>query len=278
MHPIDKKNTILAGIFIGIAAILTIICFIKSPYYIVLLVVFGLIAFSNTMRIKHQLILLAVFISIGFPVYLVAGYLMSHSHLAKPDEADTYYLLSFVFASIVLIFPFVYTYTNYTFLIDTAINEKKHYDIIQNYPYIICKDHHTRTNEYSILGYKGVSCRVGKICLKNKELLAAVKLVGLIGVYEKGRVIDNDYYVTLWDHKLRKIRYGDYDIIEIHKNDEIKDYNLIFSKIINFFYNEIDRFKPINEVSIRFVGNVPISENTKRLLQNHFLKVEYFDV
>jgi hypothetical protein len=118
-------------------------------------------------------------------------------------------------------------------------------------------------------------CRVGKICHKNKSLIKANELIGLIGVMERGKLINDEYYVTLWDHRLRKIRYGDYDIIEIHNNKDINDYDFVISKVITFFYNEIDRYKPLKEVDIRIIGDLPISENTLHLLQKHFSKLEF---
>ena len=100
-------------------------------------------------------------------------------------------------------------------------------------------------------------------------------MIGFLGISFKKQAMNGDFYIVLWNPKSRKITNGDYDIIEIHESSKIKDYDAIISKIIDFLYNEIKRFKPINEVVVRIIGNPQISESTKRRLEEHFLKVEY---
>lgn len=277
MHPIDKKNSNLAIFIIVIAILVAAFSIFHSVYYLIALAAFGLLALSNTMKIKHRLVLMAIFSAIGFPIILIFDQIFIKEFIDSPQAAADHFYLSFLFASIFLVVPFFFLYVYFIQVTETAKSEKDHYLIIQKAPYLICKMHHTRTIDYSILGYKSVKCRVHKKCLKHNDIVMAVRLVGLIGVLESGKQQDGDYFVTLWEHRLRKIRYGDYDVIEIHENEEIKDYDFVISKLITFFDNEIDRYKPLNEVVIKIVGNPLISENTMRLMANHFLKVEYLN-
>ncbi|MEN8118751.1 MAG: hypothetical protein ABFS35_00290 [Bacteroidota bacterium] len=275
MHPIDKKNKNFAIIILTIAVFVAVFCIFRNKYYLIALAAFGILALANTLNVKHRLVLMGIFVAIGFPVILVLDYYLSQDVSFTTKGAYEHFWMSFIFAAIILITPFFFAYAYFIQIIITATSQKIHYAIIEKYPYLICTEHYTRTRDYTIMGYRSVRCRKGKKCLRRNKIGMAVRLVGLIGLIENDKLFENDYYVTLWDHRSGKIRYGDYDVIEIHNNEEIKDYNFVISKIITFFYNEIDRYKLINEVSIRVVGDVPISENTKRLLEQHFLKVEY---
>ena len=275
MHPVDKKNMWLASTMLLMATIIATSFIFNNNHYAIPLVVLFLIAFSNNMELTHRLVLMAVFVVISFSVMGVVDHFLSKdASTIDMSKGDYFYLLA-TFAGILLIIPLFFTYAYFIQLTATIKNAKTHYSVIENSPYLICTEHHTRTKEYSMLGYKGVKCRKGKKCLRKKSIVHAVRLVGLIGIIENGKSVNNDYYVTLWDHRYRKIRYGDYDIIEIHESKDVKDYDFIISKIIAFFTNEINKYKPINEVFVRVVGRPSIAENTKRLLQKHFLKVEY---
>lgn len=77
----------------------------------------------------------------------------------------------------------------------------------------------------------------------------------------------------MWYHRYIKIRYGDYDIIEIRNSNEIEDYDFAILKVFTFFNNEIDRYKPIKLTKIRIVDNPLIPDNTMHLLHNNFERV-----
>lgn len=275
MDPIDKRNYTYISIlgFLALSAIITGI--VINPYFIIILILLTALSFMNTLQIKHRFILLAAYAAIGFPVLLIADNYLAVALKEYDTEPFEILMLKLFFSAAILILPYSFINTFLTLTIDTAINEKKHYAVFKNYPYLICRKHHVRTNEYKMLGYRGVRCRSGKNCTKKGDIAHAVNLVGVIGLIENGNTSGSDYYVTLWDHRQRKIRYGDYDVIEIHKNEEIKDYDFVISKIITFFNNEIDRLKPLNKVAVRIIGDPQISENSKRILENNFLHVEY---
>jgi len=277
MHPTLKKNKKYAGIIFVIAIIISFFCIIRNPYY---LIAIGVLAFYTvTLQIEWvpKLVLTALMTIFVFSaIYIVENLLATEGTFSKADQLDQF-IQSAIYVTIVMIIPLFVLSIYFVQVVQTAENEKEHYDVIHKHPYVLCTEHHTRTKKYTSFVYKGVKCRVGKKCLSQNHIIPAVNLVGLIGVIETGKVIENDYYVTLWDHRYRKIRYGDYDIIEIHESDEVKDYDFIISKIITFFTNEINRYKPLNRVAIRVIGNPDYDENTKRLLEKHFLKVEYFE-
>ncbi len=275
MNPVDKRNKTYIGSITGLAITITTISMVVNHYYLIALAAFAIFSFANTYQFKHRFILLAVVSIIGFPVlWLIQSNSLQNDFSNSPHLLENFFVNLF-FAGIILVIPFVFVYFYLGLVIDTAIHEKKYYETFKNYPYLICRKHLTRTNEYSTLGYKSVRCRVGKQCTKKGDIMHSVKLIGLIGLIENGKSSGNDYYATLWDHRLRKIRYGDFDEIEIHENDEMKDYDFVLSKIMTFFYNEIDRYKPIDEVRVKIIGNPPIAENTKRILEKEFLSVEY---
>jgi hypothetical protein len=89
------------------------------------------------------------------------------------------------------------------------------------------------------------------------------------------QTIENNYYITIWDNLEEKVTDGDFDIIEIHKSQEIENYDKVIDKVVRFLYNEVDRYKPLNQVTVKVIGNIELTENTKRLLKKHFFKVEY---
>jgi len=275
MHPIDRKNRRYSSIILIIALIIALFTVIRNPYYIIALGIFAFYAMTLQLEAIPKFILIALLTIFTYPTIYFIEYLLAKDGALPTGDAYEQFIQSALYTSFVLTIPLFAFSIYFVQLVKTADNEKDHYDLIKNYPYLICSEHHTRTKSYSSFGYKGVKCRVGRKCLVHNNIKVSVKLVGLIGLIENGKAIDKDYYVSLWDHRYKKIRYGDYDIIEIHENKYLKNYDFIISKIITFFANEIRRYKPINEVIVKVIGNPPLSENTKRLLERHFLKVEY---
>ena len=152
----------------------------------------------------------------------------------------------------------------------------KNSDLIENFPYLICQEHLARTKIKNIFGYKKVVCRIDKNCVKYyKRIIVWKYLVGRIGDFKDTRFNNDSYYVDIWNHETKEIRDGDYDIIQIHENDVIEDFDGVIVKVVSYFYNELKRFKPISEVIVKIIGQPKISESTKRLLEKRFLKVEY---
>lgn len=275
MNSFDKRNRIYISIIAGLAVVITLVSLIIDSHNIFPLIVFIIAALTNNLKLIHRIIFLGIITIIAFPIILLIGHLLPKENFSDPHFVLNQYLVTLYCSAPAVAIVVVIAYFLYTQTLETALNQKKHNEIIGKFPYLICRKHLTRTKEYSTLGYKSVSCRIGKRCLRKADIQHTVNLVGLIGMIENGKTVSNDYFVTLWDHRYRKIRYGDYDIIEIHESNEMKDYDFVISKIITFFYNEINRFKPLREVTLRIVGNPPISENTKRMMHKHFLNVEY---
>ncbi len=276
MHPIDRKNKRYSIVIFSIALIIALACLVHNPYYLLAIVFFAIFTTTLQMELAPQVVLIALLTIFTLPAIYLTEYLLAKDGVLPVDDAYRQFLRSATLTVFVLIVPLFAFSIYFIQMVKTAENEKDHYDVIEKYPYVICTEHFTRTNKYASFTYKGVKCRVGKKCLAQNYIKPAVQLIGLIGLIENGNTIDNNYYVTLWDHRYWKIRYGDYDIIEIHESDEVKDYDFIIAKLITFFSNEINRYKPINRVEVRIVGKPALSENTIRLLKKHFLKVEYY--
>jgi len=270
----EKLNFYLLGIT-GFAIIVSIFCIIQNAYCSFTLVLFGFYLLDNRYRIRPALITIDFIAIVSLPTIL----LMEHIIYGKVSDiaALDQFLVSSMLTLVILIVPFSIFYNLFIRVLIVANHEKDHFDLINSYPKAICKTHLTKTKQYSTLGFKTIHCRKSKKCFA-KGNVKALNLVGLIGDLSYGEEYENDYYVTLWDYEDNEIFDADYDIIEIQESENIKDYDSVINKVITFFYNEIDRFKPINEVIIRINGNPPISESTKRLLNERFFRVEYLTI
>jgi hypothetical protein len=154
-----------------------------------------------------------------------------------------------------------------------AQREKRDYAKIQNYPNLICKKHLSRIVLKDMLVYKNIQCRINDECDEN-DVIHARQLIAVIGK-SINQTIGDDYYVNIWDRQEGKVIDGDFDIIEIHKSKEIENYDAIINNVIRYYSNEINRYKPISQVIVSVFGDIELSENTKRLMEKHFLKVEY---
>jgi hypothetical protein len=275
MHPIDKKNKRYSVVILVLALIISVFCIINNSYYAIVTGIFAIYSITFRIEVVPKIVLVGILTIVAFPSIYLIEYLFNQGAIPSNSPIELGSAMSIGYTSLVLLFPLFVLSLYFLQIVKTAKNQKDHYEVIDKHPYIICNEHYTRTKKYKSFTYKGVKCRVGKKCLIHSNIQKAVHLVGLIGLIEDGKTVDNDYYITLWDHRYRKIRYGDYDIIEIHENNEVKDYDFIIAKVITFFSNEINRYKPFNEVLVKVIGNPPISENTKRLLEKHFMSLEY---
>ena len=275
MHPVDKKNKILLIIIAVFAIPLTLIAIIRNPFNLMVLVVLAILAFANSINTKHSIILLGILTVTGFSMILAMDYyLVSHGYSDIENGSFKHFLL-IMFFLVPGFIPLMLVHLYFYDVLKVSASQKEYFDLINKSPYLVCMDHFTRTKERSALMFKTVRCRHGKKCLDNDRITHAVNLVGLIGKIENGKQTGADYYVTLWDHRVNKIRYGDYDVIEIHYTKDISNYDFVINKVFTFFDNEIDRYKPLGDVVVKIFGKVPITENTKKILENHFLKVEY---
>jgi hypothetical protein len=269
----NRKN--IYGIIVILAAVaITTYCIILNVYCAFLLPVCALIAFDNKMKLKHKLVLAAIFLIISFPTVMVAEYIFQKLN-NDPSIPFRDFILSSIFSAIFLIFPFFLIFRYFINKVGLANPDYANYFMASKYPNLICTQHLTKIRLIMVYGEKYISCRINEKCLTEKKIIYAKHLVGLIGKIDRDKRRKGNYYVTLWNHKTQEMRNGDYDIIEFHKNNEIEDYNSLIAKIVSYFYNELNRYKPINEVIVRIIGDIEISESTKRWLEKNFLKVEY---
>jgi hypothetical protein len=277
MHPTDRKYKKLALFALVVAGIISLFNIIHNPYNILGLGVIAIITFANRMKPRHRLTLFAIFtIFILLVINLIElGHGNQYSY-SNEDLAGKCFT-NFIYATLLLSLPLFFIYAYFMELIQAMEHEKKYYQTIKYSPHLACKTHFAKTLEQNNHGFKDVSCRIGKTCLEKNHLVHANEIVGLIGCEIKIPNTSNNYYITLWDNELDKINDADFDVIEVHENPAIEDFNGIITKTVSFFYNELERYKPLNEMIFRIVGNPEISESTKRLLKERFLRIEYIN-
>jgi hypothetical protein len=270
MHPTDKKNAIYIGLLLlGLLPVL-LFFWIKSFIFILATIVVLFIIDKYTEKLIHALILAWVLSAIGFITFFVAEQI-----LLLMSQWNSY-LLAFcvIFSVVVPALLYLKIYEVFANILEASANEKSNYFAIKRFPHLVCNEHHARTIFKKEFGYKNVSCRVKENCFAKKRLQYAHNIVGILGKSISGNSGGN-YYVPILDEEEQRINNADYDILEIHESPEINDYNGIINKIIDFLYNEINRYKPVNKIIIRLVGAPDISESSKRLLKERFMKVEY---
>jgi hypothetical protein len=158
-------------------------------------------------------------------------------------------------------------------VIKAARNEKNMYFAIKQFPDVICKEHNVRTKLVSHLGYREIRCRNGEKCTSKDQVVCAKNIVGTIGMNGSHENDDDNYRIPIWDEMEKTVINADYDIIEIHESIAI-DYDAIIHRIVSFLYNEIDRYKPVNEIIVRIIGHPVISDSNMRLMNERFLKIE----
>lgn len=98
---------------------------------------------------------------------------------------------------------------------------------------------------------------------------AAIGVIGPIPPQTNVDVI----YVELWGYSMRPVHGADIDELEIHRGNMF-DYDFVVQSVANTLHNDVGRPKPLKAVPVRLIGNPPLSEQTRRLLENTFAKVE----
>ena len=123
------------------------------------------------------------------------------------------------------------------------------------------------------LGYREIRCRDCEKWTSKSQVVCAKNIIGTIGMNGNFENSDNDYRIPVWDEVKKTVINADYDIIEIYESKAV-DCNAIIDRVVNFLYNEINRYKPVNEVVVKIIGYPVISRSTMRLMKERFLKVE----
>ena len=284
MNPIERKNKMLLIVLISLTLLATIFLGRINPLYFIFPAVnFLLIMFRNKSA-KQKVLLFCIYLLYGFIVILIIEFVVLSYILKEPPNN----LDSFLFSSFFLFFAFIplKIIERHIGKVKTiALKQKEYYDIPDKFPDfpnrssdLICDMHFTRIVEKSLFGHKIVHCRTSKKCFSLGRIIHARLLIGVIGDYKRSRKFDDEYSTMIWNNETKTIIDGDYDVIEIQEGSEIEDYNSVVNKIITFLYNQIKRYKPVKEITIRVEGNPPISESTKRLLEERFLKIEYLEL
>lgn len=273
---IKSKNKFFIVIVALLAISLSIYNLINDVYY--LFVDIGYIILS-----------VLIWNKIKYPVYLISLYLIVHNALiyfllkyqyiyASVMESRLEVFMPSLFMSIIILFlPYLVLYVHHLARFGTGFNLEKRNYFEKNHPDLVCKKHLRRVHSTSSIDYKNIQCRSNEDCDIDTNFIFAVKLIGQIGLNKRNRFLNNNYYVKAWNNNTKKFKDGDYDILEIHQNNKIEDYNSIIYSISNILFNEIDRYIPIFKMQIRIFGELNLSKSTKRLLKERFFKVEYFE-
>jgi len=269
MIPVKRRNRIFTVIIV-LAATIALISSIINPFFLLMVISYAYFAYKYWGEIKQPL----PFVSFIFVVNCLMVWALPTNYFEDTTHdfytSLTNFLLNYLISLIILLFPF---YLFYKLYIKTPWMVG---DIEKEHALLICNKHFTRTE--AVFLYDEVikiKCRKGDNCGKERNLIYAKHIVGLIGRNVNRRKFKGDYYIKMWDHKNQKVIDGDYDVIEIHEYNGIKSYDSVVNKIIDYFYNELNRYKSINQISVRVIGSPAMTDNTIRLLEKHFLSVEY---
>lgn len=141
---------------------------------------------------------------------------------------------------------------------------------------LACSKHHTRLIEKGSFDTDHINCRMHPSCYKNGKIINADRIIGIIGKDNITNQNGIDHVFELYNIENNFLRDGDFDIIKIYNNPNIKDYDKLLTKMTSIYYNQLRRLKPINEVTVMIYGTVPLSKNTKRYLREKFLNVKYY--
>lgn len=253
------------------------VCVMNNPLNLIVLLANGVLALFIWKKIRQPQLLISI--------YLILSCLMI-AYLNKVNYQGTSYFLetsfekfipNFLILIAIIGLPFYAIYKYYVKKVGLAIDEEKHNYSAKNHPYLICKEHYTRTetvvNDYDFIRLK---CRSGEDCAREKKLTYAKRIIGIVGKPIKKNYSKGNYYVAMWNSEKKQLINGDYDIIEIYNNPEIGDYDAVMSKVVALFYNEMERYIPIYQVTLKIIGKPVFSTSTQRLIDNSFSKIEYF--
>jgi len=273
----EQKNWLIRLVIIALTLVaITTLAIINTLYLAFFVGYFFVVLFSKSEE-KEKLIQFCIYSLLGFIILLIADFLILRNVFQEPYH----YVKAFFYNSIFFLLSFVPIGMLEAHLkkVETiSARQKERYKIVSKFPDLICDMHFTRTVEKSFLGHKIVRCRTSKKCFSFGRIIHARLLVGIIGDYRWSRLFEDEYSTMIWNNETKTIFDGDYDVIEIREGDEIEDYDGAVNKVIAFLYNQIKRYKPIDEIVIRIAGNPRISESTKRLLEERFLKVVYLEL
>jgi hypothetical protein len=190
-----------------------------------------------------------------------------------PEVLDNFILLFYVIVTFGFSYKLDKTFKN--ILLNLKF-ERKYFQLINNYPNLICQNHVAKVTYVSTIGISRVECRFDGDCHHNGNIIFPVKnIIGVLGDDNLLGVDNENFYINIWNAKDKSCINGDYDIIEIRASDKIKDYDFIIQNIYSFLYNDLNRIRPVNEIIVRIVGNPLISENSLNLLKEKFKTVEY---
>lgn len=267
IHPTNRKTALLASIIIAIAIVIAEHSISQSQYYWIPIILFALISLMTGGNYIEKVLLVASLSIVALPILLFIV-----SNLSNDN-----YFVGILFL-IFLVGAVKYAFMLYIIVFSAISQEKKYYGLIKRYPQVICTKHNSRIKLARRYGYKDLACKKDKECINKNRITYCVSLIGQIGRFENEETNNGNYYITLWDHNTNEIVNADYDIIEIHENKEIDNYDSVILKVVNFLHNDLKRYKPINKVIVKIFNNPNISESTKRLLEERFMKVEYLNM
>ena len=261
----EPKSYLIIIIMLGVVPAI----YFKNVLFLTVMAVYMLLAFINWWRVKksiYQFVLLYV-------LHCLLLQLLYNELFAATAGETFKFFISFIASALVLIFPFILFFRLNNLLFDIFKPKEK------RYAKLICTQHLTRTQPlFQENGEIRIVCRINSECAKSKKLKYVNYLIGVIGKHVKKPKKSKDHYVSLWNHSKNEIKHGDYDFIEIYQSNTINDYNSVLSQIMAFFYNDLNGFKPMNEIVVRIFGQIDLSKNTQRLLEKNFKDVEYYKI
>lgn len=275
MYPTTVKSTIIITIVSLIVLPVLIYISLDSFPIIWLALLIGFVLKAILSKTFKDVFFFTTIFSFFMPFYFI----ISNLSLSPEPEQFSFGIVIIAIFSITLLYFKDIPKKKYDFfkkIIEAAQNEKRNYSVIKEYPSVICSKHFRKVKSINSFGYKSMCCIYDNSCNIFKNYIIAKLIIGTIGKDEDDLVIDNCFYTNIYNHRDDSIKNADFDFIEIHENNNIINYDTIINKTVSFLYNELNRLKSLREITVIIYGDLPISKNTKRLLEEKFLKVEYF--
>ncbi len=268
-----RHRYIIFTVLILFAALCVSFFIIRDNWYYISIFLANLLfaVFYEKGPVQTRFFISSIILAISFLVIYTMDNFILYFFKGNQDFKLASFLFGVVVSVTLLLVPFGLFFNDFE---QKVIDHAKKNRIAKKFPHLVCAKHHTRTFMESHFIYSAAICRNDADC-SSENIIVAKELIGFIGKIEQKKVNNGKHYVELFSKDSQTVINGDYDIIEVYKSSDIQDYDAVIYKVTSFLYNELDRYKPVNEITFRISDDIPISESTKRLLEKQFGKVEY---
>ncbi|MEM7183757.1 MAG: hypothetical protein AAF518_22815 [Spirochaetota bacterium] len=157
----------------------------------------------------------------------------------------------------------------YLFFYRASAQEKQELDMSKT---MLCQKHYLRVvPQIETFPYAIYECPIPD-CGKKHIIHGVKNLVGcIIGANNLPNWQQDSLYLSLWNQQSKQAKYAEIDRLEIHyiAGFSEEDYNQAIQSVVGKIYNSMEP-KKRKQVRVEIQAKVPLSEGSKRLLQNVF--------